>query len=198
MATVTALKKKIAALEAQVERATMAGMEKAIAKIRKLMADSGVTIEHLAGAGKRASAAVARKAVGAKKAKSPKSGRPPKYQDPKTGATWSGLGRIPAWIAKAKNRDAFLIDAGKANERAKRITPKTETVKQAATKRVAKTAVKKAATKRASLTKSATPKAQTKGKAAISSANTSRRRPAAKVPSAPAAAPPPPVDTPKA
>ncbi len=32
---------------------------------------------------------------------------PPKYQDPKTGATWTGRGRAPAWLGK--NRDKFLI-----------------------------------------------------------------------------------------
>ncbi|WP_080430456.1 H-NS histone family protein [Burkholderia ubonensis] len=34
---------------------------------------------------------------------------PPKYQDPKTGATWSGRGKPPAWIANVRNRDRFLI-----------------------------------------------------------------------------------------
>ncbi|PRG59025.1 H-NS histone [Burkholderia multivorans] len=33
-----------------------------------------------------------------------------KYQDPKTGLTWSGRGRAPGWI-KGKNRDRFLIQA---------------------------------------------------------------------------------------
>ncbi|WP_267940147.1 H-NS family nucleoid-associated regulatory protein [Paraburkholderia sp. HD33-4] len=32
-----------------------------------------------------------------------------KYQDPKTGATWSGRGRQPFWI-KGKKRDTFLIE----------------------------------------------------------------------------------------
>ena len=34
-----------------------------------------------------------------------------KYQDPKTGKTWTGVGKPPAWIAGAKNRDDFLIGA---------------------------------------------------------------------------------------
>ncbi|MBO1859091.1 H-NS histone family protein [Burkholderia cenocepacia] len=34
----------------------------------------------------------------------------PKYRDPKTGATWSGRGKAPQWIAKAKNRDRFPIE----------------------------------------------------------------------------------------
>ncbi|WP_279608803.1 H-NS family nucleoid-associated regulatory protein [Burkholderia anthina] len=32
-----------------------------------------------------------------------------KYRDPKSGATWSGKGRAPSWIAKSRNRDRFLI-----------------------------------------------------------------------------------------
>lgn len=35
--------------------------------------------------------------------------QPALYQDPKTGATWSGRGRAPAWIANAKDRTRFLI-----------------------------------------------------------------------------------------
>ncbi|MET3625168.1 H-NS histone family protein [Burkholderia ambifaria] len=33
----------------------------------------------------------------------------PKYRDPATGKTWSGRGRVPAWIA-GKDRTAFLIE----------------------------------------------------------------------------------------
>ena len=33
-----------------------------------------------------------------------------KYRNPKTGETWSGRGRSPAWLA-GKNRERFLIDA---------------------------------------------------------------------------------------
>lgn len=34
---------------------------------------------------------------------------PPKYRDPKSGNTWSGKGKIPAWISSAANRDDYLI-----------------------------------------------------------------------------------------
>jgi DNA-binding protein H-NS len=34
---------------------------------------------------------------------------PPKYRDPKTGATWSGHARPPAWIKNAKDRSQYLI-----------------------------------------------------------------------------------------
>ncbi|WP_321943912.1 H-NS histone family protein [Paraburkholderia tropica] len=36
----------------------------------------------------------------------------PKFRNPKTGETWSGMGRAPVWIREAKNRDRFLIPAG--------------------------------------------------------------------------------------
>jgi DNA-binding protein H-NS len=39
---------------------------------------------------------------------------PPKYRDPKTGATWSGFARPPQWIANVKDRSKFLIDASDA------------------------------------------------------------------------------------
>ncbi|MGF6641794.1 H-NS family nucleoid-associated regulatory protein [Paraburkholderia sp. MM6662-R1] len=45
-----------------------------------------------------------------KKRKAPFKGKqPPKYRDPETGATWSGLARPPSWIAGEKNRARFLI-----------------------------------------------------------------------------------------
>jgi DNA-binding protein H-NS len=34
---------------------------------------------------------------------------PPKYRNPKTGATWSGHARPPAWIKDVKDRSRFLI-----------------------------------------------------------------------------------------
>jgi DNA-binding protein H-NS len=34
---------------------------------------------------------------------------PPKYQDPKTGATWSGRGRQPLWMTD--ERDEYLLKA---------------------------------------------------------------------------------------
>jgi DNA-binding protein H-NS len=52
------------------------------------------------------------KATKVKKAKKPaasKGTRPPKYRNPETGQTWSGMGHTPQWMVAAKNRDAFLI-----------------------------------------------------------------------------------------
>lgn len=35
----------------------------------------------------------------------------PKYRHPETGATWTGRGKAPLWIACAESRDEFLIVA---------------------------------------------------------------------------------------
>ncbi|WP_342802419.1 H-NS family nucleoid-associated regulatory protein [Paraburkholderia panacisoli] len=36
--------------------------------------------------------------------------QPAKYRNPKSGATWSGRGRAPEWLASAKDRTRFLIE----------------------------------------------------------------------------------------
>jgi DNA-binding protein H-NS len=109
MSKLTALKKQIAALEAQAERIAKAEMSSAIAKIKDIMSEFNLTIEHLTqtAAGKRA----------AKKTKAKKVSVA-KYIDPKTGRTWSGFGRAPGWIAEAKNRDAFLASKSTAENSA--------------------------------------------------------------------------------
>lgn len=142
MSKLTALKKQIAALEAQAERIAKSEMASAIAKIKDIMAEFNLTIEHLAQgvAGKRA----------AKKTKATaKSAAVAKYADPKSGKTWSGFGRAPGWIAGAKNRDAFLVGksaapaATKAPAAAKKGAAKAAKVGKVARK-TAKAAAKKA------------------------------------------------------
>ena len=104
MSKLAAIKKQIAALEAEAERIAKQEMSGAIAKVKEIMSTFGLTIEHLQATvkGKKASAA---KKVKAERA----GGGIAKYADPKTGKTWSGFGRAPAWIADAKIRDAFLV-----------------------------------------------------------------------------------------
>jgi DNA-binding protein H-NS len=84
MSKLTALKKQIAALEAQAERIAKEEMSSAIAKVKDIMAEFNLTIEHLTQAvgGKRASTKTKAKAASVAK-----------YADPKTGKTWSGFGR---------------------------------------------------------------------------------------------------------
>src|SRR5258706_1436808 len=79
---------------------------------------------------------------------------PPKYRDPKTGATWSGHARPPQWIAGVKDRTRFLI-AGAADggavgngataSKAKAAGKSSGMAKKAATKKVV---AKKAAAKK--------------------------------------------------
>ncbi|WP_373321143.1 H-NS histone family protein [Paraburkholderia flagellata] len=90
--------------------------------------------------GKGAKAAGAKRTVAAK------------YADPKTGATWTGRGRAPAWIRDVKDRSKFLID-GSAAKPAAKAARKPRVNAAAAKKTVAKRAkaanAKKAARKTA-------------------------------------------------
>ena len=139
MSKLTELKKQIAALEAKAERIAKEEMASAITKVKDIMAEFNLTIEHLTQAvgGKRA----------AKKAKA-KTASVARYADPKTGKTWSGFGRAPGWIAGAKNRDSFLVGksavpeaAAKAPAASKKVAAKAAKV----AKKVPKPAAKKAA-----------------------------------------------------
>jgi hypothetical protein len=68
--------------------------------------------------------------------------QPEQYLDPKTGATWSGRGRAPAWISGAKDRSKFLIDAPAAVSTAPPTTSEPKVVDR-------KSAIKKAGPKNA-------------------------------------------------
>jgi DNA-binding protein H-NS len=89
---------------------------------------------------------------------------PAKYLNPTTGATWSGRGPAPAWLAAAKDRSAFLLpvangaaaDAGsvvRAKSTAKKSVAKKAVAKKVPAKKVAakKAVVKKAVVKRAAV-----------------------------------------------
>lgn len=139
MSKLTELKKQIAALEAQAERIAKEEMASAIAKVKDIMAEFNLTIEHL-------TEAVSSKRA-AKKAKA-KTASVAKYADPKTGKTWSGFGRAPGWIAGVKNREAFLVGKSTASEAVaktpaapKRATAKAVKVAKAAPKPAAKRAL---------------------------------------------------------
>jgi DNA-binding protein H-NS len=106
MATLESLQAKIKKLEQQAEALIAKQSSAVIEKIRKLLALHGLTIADVAahGGGERRT-----KNSATKSAASPSTSAA-KYRNPKTGATWSGHGRAPAWIAGAKNRDKFLVD----------------------------------------------------------------------------------------
>ncbi|SAL00359.1 histone family protein nucleoid-structuring protein H-NS [Caballeronia calidae] len=106
MATLESIEAKIAKLQSQADAITKKQSTKVIAEIHALMSEHGITIDDLG------SGSVGKKA-GTKmtgKSSSDKTASNAKFRDPKSGATWSGHGRAPGWIASAKNRDRFLID----------------------------------------------------------------------------------------
>ncbi|MFS8975820.1 H-NS histone family protein [Cupriavidus necator] len=87
------------ALEAQLDEARASEVAGVIERIQTWMAEYDLTIDDITKRrrGRPAGSAAAK----------PKSELPPKYRDPKTGKTWSGRGRAPAWLGKNPNR--FLI-----------------------------------------------------------------------------------------
>ena len=112
MATLAAIQKQIADLERQAESIRRLEVAAAAAKAKELIVRYGLTAADLGLAGKAATASARTKAKTARaegKASTPKPAGVPKYQDPKSGKTWTGVGKPPAWIAGKKNRDAFLI-----------------------------------------------------------------------------------------
>lgn len=81
-------------LEQQIAQKREEELQQAILNIKQLMANYGLTLKDLEDRrGPRRTLRVA---------------RAPKYRDPKSGATWSGRGRPPAWFDK-QNREAFAV-----------------------------------------------------------------------------------------
>jgi DNA-binding protein H-NS len=94
MTTVAQLLEQKAALEAQIEAVRKAENTDAIAKVKALVTEHGLTQQDIFGGAKRG-----RKASGSVAAK---------YRDPATGATWTGRGKAPKWI-DGKDRAQFAI-----------------------------------------------------------------------------------------
>jgi DNA-binding protein H-NS len=106
MTTLENLQAKIAKLQAQAEAITKKQLSTVLVKIRDLMEEHSLTLADIE----------SHSAEGKRGIKSPevkpaaKSAGEVQYLDRKSGATWTGKGRPPAWIANAKDRDKFLID----------------------------------------------------------------------------------------
>ena len=98
----------------------------------------------------KAAAKKASVAKGALASKGQRKGpQPAKYLDPKTGATWSGRGPAPAWLAAAKDRTRFLVDGvGSVNAGSAKLTGKKTSAEKVAVKKAVATkpAAKKAVT----------------------------------------------------
>jgi len=105
MATLEQIQAKLKKLQAQAEALLVKKSQAAIDEIRSLMEKHGLTaadIDAPAAGKKRGPKPVAKSVRGAKTSAV-------QYQDPRTGATWSGRGRAPGWIAKARDRSRFLV-----------------------------------------------------------------------------------------
>src|SRR5258708_315507 len=131
---------KMKKLQAQADALIAKKAQSAVDQIRKLMLAHGLTTEDIEAKAKakREGEAASGAAVSAKSKVSGSLGSkvPPKYQHPKTGATWTGRGSAPAWIADVKDRTKYLI------KNAADVTVSTA----ASAGSNAKTAVKKAST----------------------------------------------------
>lgn len=148
------LKKQIAALEAKAARLAEKETKVSVGRVRALMNQLGVTLEHLSSVASKKASAVKNAIVGKKRATAKRTSKgAARYQDPKTGATWSGFGRAPGWIAGAKNRNAFLIDKSGVKSPVAAVTAPVAKKKSAAKKASAKKVVKPAAKKAVAVTK---------------------------------------------
>ncbi|MFM0516609.1 MULTISPECIES: H-NS histone family protein [Caballeronia] len=171
MATLKQMQAKLKKLQAQAEQLIAKRAQAVLDDIRAMMERHGLTTADIDKHGKKIKRAAKPKVAlpapaGRHKAmtKLAKKGKlPAKYRNPKTGETWSGWARPPAWIANVKDRSKFLIDADSAETAvkpkaaAKKVVAKKVVAKKAAAKKTAakKTAVKKTAAKKATAAKPA-------------------------------------------
>lgn len=95
MATYKELTEKIETLQREAEQARQGEIAHAIADIKAKMKEYSITVADLG-------------LNGAKKATKSKDPVAAKFRDTASGATWSGRGKPPRWIA-GKDRNVFLI-----------------------------------------------------------------------------------------
>ena len=126
MRTYSAIKAEIAKLEKQADAVRKTEVAGVITKIKEAIAAYGLTAADL-GFGRGAAKALrASKATPGNKTSEKTSATigVAKYRDPKTGKTWTGRGKPPAWIAGVKDREPYLID-GQAADIASQTSPKS-------------------------------------------------------------------------
>ena len=93
-----------AALGEQIASAQTEAKAGAIAKVKAIMAEHGLTVADIAG-----------NLASVKRASKPTGKVAPKYRDEATGNTWTGRGQTPRWLVEAfkngKTADDFKIAA---------------------------------------------------------------------------------------
>lgn len=87
------------ALEKQIEEARTREYSEVLSDVKQKIADYGFSAAELG---------LARGAKLARGAAKPRAGVAIKYRDPETGATWSGRGKPPRWIA-GQDRERFAV-----------------------------------------------------------------------------------------
>ena len=101
MTTLQALLDQQAALDRQISAIRNAERARAISDVRALMAQHGLTAADIAAASAEAHKGAAKNS-GKKVAA--------KYRDPATGATWTGRGLKPKWLAQAVAQGKTVSD----------------------------------------------------------------------------------------
>jgi DNA-binding protein H-NS len=84
-----------AARERQISEARRSARAQALARIRALMSNAGLTVADIGGEAAVNSTAKAKSGTSGKKVA-------PKYRDQTTGALWTGRGRTPLWLVAAQ------------------------------------------------------------------------------------------------
>src|SRR6202051_3836056 len=117
MPTLEQIQTKMKKLQVQADALIAKKAQAAVDQIRKIMLAHGLTTEDIEAKAKakwegKAASGAAVSAKSSKVSGSLGSKVPPKYQHPKSGATWTGRGSAPAWIADVKDRSKFLIAIG--------------------------------------------------------------------------------------
>jgi DNA-binding protein H-NS len=122
------LRAEIAVLEAQAEQVRKRELSEVVAQIKTQMAMYGVTPADLGFRGAATGSKPTSRVLAAREA------APPKYQDPKTGRTWTGHGKPPNWIVGSKSRDSFLIGAARSPAASSAAAPPAKDSKSKVTK----------------------------------------------------------------
>ncbi|KAI3592072.1 hypothetical protein D9X30_2957 (plasmid) [Cupriavidus sp. U2] len=99
--SISSLLAQLASINAQLERLRATEVPRVVAEIQQLMQEYDLSVDDIA---RKPKVEAAARAVPAAAKAAPL----PRYRDPKTGRTWSGRGRAPAWLGKKPER--FLID----------------------------------------------------------------------------------------
>lgn len=96
MSTLNELIQQREALEAQIEAARKAAIADAVAQVKTLIGEYGLSKQDVFGETRRGPKPGSRGTVA------------PKYRDPATGLTWSGRGIAPKWL-DGKDRSQFAL-----------------------------------------------------------------------------------------